>query len=163
MLEYIPETGDLVWKVKRPGFAKIGGIAGHTDDNHRGHAYRKITVLGKVYKAHRVVWTMHYGDIPDGMDIDHINGNCLDNRLQNLRAVSQKDNTQNIDKARSDSSTGIRGVFPIRSKVTGDITRYRVTVNAYGKRVHIGYFKDADGAEAAYREARSKLHPGYVR
>lgn len=163
MLKYDPVTGELRWAVKRPGFAVLGGIAGHIDDNHRGHAYRKVTILGKVYKAHRVIWAMLHGCIPDGFDIDHINGDCLDNRQENLRAVDMKTNAQNVAKARSDSSSGVRGVFPVKDS-HGTVTRYRVTIQVTGEgRKHIGYFRTLESAKSAYERARRSYHAGFAR
>ena len=46
------------------------------------------------YKNHRKVWKSVYGEIPKGMVIDHINGNTLDNRIENLQCITQKQNIQ---------------------------------------------------------------------
>ena len=46
------------------------------------------------YKNHRKVWKSVYGEIPKGMVIDHINGNTLDNRIENLQCITQAQNIQ---------------------------------------------------------------------
>ena len=57
--------------------------------------YSFITVDGKKRYAHRVVWESAHGPIPDGMQIDHINGIKNDNRLENLRCVTVQQNQYN--------------------------------------------------------------------
>ena len=54
--------------------------------------YKRIWHNGKMESEHRVVWEQANGPIPDGMTIDHINGNTLDNRLENLQVMSMYDN-----------------------------------------------------------------------
>ena len=61
------------------------------------------------YKVHRVIWEMHNGKIPDGMVIDHIDNNQLNNKISNLRCVSQRQNMHNQVKRKSNSS-GTTGV-----------------------------------------------------
>ncbi|WP_162475414.1 HNH endonuclease signature motif containing protein [Candidatus Erwinia dacicola] len=64
---------------------------------------------GKREYVHRVVWEIHHGEIPEGMVIDHINGNPSDNRIENLRCVSQQINLLNKRKQKNNTS-GITGV-----------------------------------------------------
>lgn len=55
---------------------------------------RNNTKMG-IKLQHRIVWETFNGEIPKGMEIDHINTNRYDNRLENLRCVSHKDNMLN--------------------------------------------------------------------
>ncbi len=50
--------------------------------------------MATLYKNHRKVWEEHNGDIPDGMEVDHINNNKTDNRIENLQLLSVKQNRQ---------------------------------------------------------------------
>jgi len=69
--------------------------------------YVHISILNKIYKAHRVIWFMFHGEWPKV--IDHENGDKLDNRIENLRNVTQRENSQN-NKLQSNNTSGFPGV-----------------------------------------------------
>lgn len=77
-------------------------------------AYVVLCVDGKRSYAHRVAWLIAVGPIPDGMVIDHIDGDGTNNRLANLRAVSKATNQRNRRRPHNGSITGIAGVTPHR-------------------------------------------------
>ena len=54
--------------------------------------YKAVKHYNKGYYAHRVIWEMHNGKIPEGMQIDHINLDKHDNHIENLQLVTQKQN-----------------------------------------------------------------------
>ena len=60
--------------------------------------YVRFNLHGTLYSAHRLVYETFIGPIPQGMIIDHINGIKDDNRLENLRCISQSENAQNAQK-----------------------------------------------------------------
>jgi hypothetical protein len=60
---------------------------------HEGYLY--ISINGSTYGAHRLAWIYEYGSIPEGLVIDHINGKRHDNKITNLRAVTQSENAKN--------------------------------------------------------------------
>lgn len=122
--------GNLVWLVSPSKRAKVGDTAGTV--NNRG--YVSIIFQGKSYRAHRIVWEMHNGKIEDGYQIDHINHVRDDNRIENLRLVTNSINSKN--KSKSSRGIGFLGVtWHSRDKV------YQVNATVNGKRVHIGNFK----------------------
>lgn len=82
MFDY--RDGKLIQKVKRPR-VNVGDIAGTKDTS--GHL--QTMVYGRLYLVHRIIWIMLNGDIPDKMEIDHINGVRDDNRIENLRLVTK--------------------------------------------------------------------------
>lgn len=61
----------------------------------RSDGYKTVTIRGKHNKAHRIVWTMHNGTIPEGLVVDHINGDRSDNRIENLRLATRQQNQNN--------------------------------------------------------------------
>lgn len=99
------EDGLLYWKVKPARWMMIGDMAGSKTKS--GHYI--VSVNGKKEYAHRIIWEIHNGEIPAGMVIDHINGCQHDNRIENLRCVTQQVNTMNMKKQKNNTS-GITGV-----------------------------------------------------
>lgn len=97
--------GILYWKDKPARWMKRGDIAGTTLKS--GHC--SVSINGKRFYVHRLIWEIHNGQIPSGMVIDHINGNPGDNRIENLRCVTQQINLLNKRK-QSNNASGITGV-----------------------------------------------------
>lgn len=90
--EYNPETGELLHKNPKVRWIKPGTPAGY--DNGRG--WLRVKIDDRHYKVARIVWKMYYGeDPPEGMHIDHVNRDRSDNRIENLRAVTNSENVRN--------------------------------------------------------------------
>lgn len=121
---YDPVTGRLQHKANRRR-VKAGTYA---DSTRRADGYRQVALRldGKQYqlKAHRVAWILERGAIPDGLQVDHINGIRDDNRLCNLRLVTQRENDQNRRRARV--IAGIRAVA--NGRHTFALMAYSVTL-----------------------------------
>lgn len=71
--------------------------------------YLIIKIKGKQFKAHRIVWLLHYGHFPK-MEIDHINRIRTDNRIENLRECTRLENIQN-SYIPVNKDTGVRGIY----------------------------------------------------
>jgi hypothetical protein len=78
--------GYLIRKIKTSNSVKTGDIAGCDT----GNGYKKIRAFGKPYLSHRLIFFWHYGVFPK--EIDHINGDTVDNRIENLRAAYRNHN-----------------------------------------------------------------------
>lgn len=149
-LLYDGESGVITWKGKaKTGLNRDGKVAGHKNN---ALGYVLINVSGNVVSAHRIAWLLHHGSWPD-KNIDHINGNGFDNRICNLRSVSQSVNVQNKRNAQSNNKSGYLGVSKNGSK-------WRATIRLNGKSMHIGYFNTPEEAHAAYLIEKRKLHEG---
>ncbi len=141
------ENGNLYY---RPGdkLRRKSGALGRVGD--RG--YINICLLGKMFKAHRLIWLYHHGRMPEC--IDHINGARSDNRIENLRECTIADNRQNLRGARKDSSSGVLGVsWHGRSK------RWRAKLTVGGKEHYLGAYVNIEDASRAYLDAKRRLHP----
>jgi hypothetical protein len=91
LIQYDSNTGIFVWAKNRRGKAIKGALAGRTHPS--GH--RVIRVNTTSYYAHRLAWLYVYGSIPENLMIDHINGVRDDNRIENLRVATAKQNSEN--------------------------------------------------------------------
>lgn len=127
-----PESGVLEKRtVVQPTISKAG--------------YARIRYNGKVEYVHRLIWQHVHGPIPDGMHIDHINGDKADNRLANLRLVTPAENAQN--------RRSVAGVS--HCKTTG---KWLAQIGYGGKRYFMGRFVSREVAERVYADAAALLH-----
>jgi hypothetical protein len=143
-LRYDPVTGLLYRK-------STGKVA----SKRYTHRYPRVSIKGVYYYAHRLIWRMEISDVvPD--EIDHINEDKDDNRLENFRPASRFENMSNKSKAISNTS-GYKGV---NWHVQHDKWNARITVHK--RRIHLGYFDDLEAAHAAYVEAAKKYHGDFA-
>jgi len=113
--------------------------------------YKVMTFNSQTHKLHRIIWIYLFGHIPDGFYIDHINGNKVDNRLENLRLATNNQNQQNRP-APKNSSSGYRGVTWHKK-----INKWMSRICHNGNRITIGFFDSAQEAYDAYREKANQL------
>ena len=115
-----------------------------------GYACRGTTKAGNkrnIFYMHREIMKA-----PEGMDIDHINGNRLDNRRDNLRICSRSENMFNF-MGRENKSSKFKGVH--WNKKQG---RWVVQISENKKVRHLGSFKDEIEAGRVYDKAAIKAH-----
>lgn len=148
VLDYDPETGIFMWRVRIGGMCKFDRPAGVIRAG-----YRTIGIDGKVYHAHQLAWLYVYHEAPEG-ELDFINGDKTDIRISNLRPATRADNARN---ARSQpNKTGFRGVQKFRNC-------YRAYIRTGTKRLFLGTFATAEGAYEAYCAKAKEVHGEFAR
>jgi hypothetical protein len=150
------KDGNLIWKVSISNRVKIGDIVGYIDSGQKP-LYRRTQLDGKKHRVHRLIFLYHYGHITPGMDIDHIDGNSLNNRIDNLREATRSQNLQN-SKISSNNTSGVKGVLWDKK-----YRRWEVRLSIEGKVKYLGQYKTLEEAEAVVKEARVKYHGEYAR
>ena len=93
---YDADTGDLYWNIPRGRYA-----AGRKVNVNVTDRYARVTVNGRSYRVHRVIWKLHHGQDPGQLVVDHLNGDTRDNRINNLRACTSKENNLNTVRHRA--------------------------------------------------------------
>jgi hypothetical protein len=127
--------------------AKKGDEAGTV--NAFGYVVLKIN--GMAFPAHRIAWAYTFGEWPDH-EIDHVNGDKADNRMDNLRLAARSENCQNA-AIRSDNTSGYKGVTFRKSS-----GKWIAQIAINGKRLHLGCFPSAEDAAHAYDAAARQYH-----
>lgn len=143
------ENGKLFWKNRSNSLVPAGALAG----SKRADGYVGIFIGGKYHFAHRVIWEMHNGEIPEGLVIDHINGIRDDNRIENLRLCTFQENHFNRGK-QSNNKSGYKGVSWHKQK-----QKWVAQIKIDGRNKFLGFFTDPEKAYAKYCEM-ALLHYG---
>lgn len=144
ILEY--KDGHLYWKNH-----KYNALNGKKAGTLSTTGYWNLNIANNQYKAHRLIFMIHFGYLPK--IIDHIDNNKLNNCIENLREANNAQNLHN-QKIRKTSFTGIKNVHWSKKD-----KRWVVQIN--GK--YIGQYKDMELAELVAQEARDKYHGEYAR
>ena len=139
------KDGNLLWKQRTGRRISVGDIAGRDC-----HGYRMIGLFRKQYMAHRLIFMFHHGYFPP--EVDHIDGNKSNNKIENLRAATHAENLRN-QKLRSNSVSGHKNVYWSKRE-----QKWRVGIKSNSKYKHIGYFKDRELAELVAIESSNLYH-----
>lgn len=160
LMDYDPETGHLVWKVRPDlvGKAKAwnaryaGQQAGTIDKD----GYRVITIHKRKFPAHVLAWVIVHGEWPTDQ-IDH--KNCLkgDNRLENLREANSAQNGWNVGLTKRNKS-GVKGVSWHKGA-----KKWMIHFTTGGTHHYYGVHDDFDLVVVIAAEAMAKHHGEYVR
>lgn len=161
-----PDTGKMTWLKRDSHWFKEGlhgrqHIANVWNSNFAGkeaftakneNGYRIGTIFSRMVKAHRVAWALHYGEWPS-KHLDHINGIVDDNRICNLRDVTNRENHRNAGMSKSNTS-GVNGVG--WCKQTG---RWAAYIKVDRKFIRLGRFHCI--AQAAKARAEADVYYGF--
>lgn len=98
----------------------VGDVAGGLGNS----GYYQVRRNGVLQLVHRVVWELHYGEIPCKMFVDHIDGNKVNNKISNLRLVEREGNARNCSQ-RKDNVSGVVGVSLCTNTLrSGNVAKY---------------------------------------
>lgn len=147
LLSYEPETGRFVRLVTTAALGRAGDVAGTL----KGHGYVAISLGSKEHYAHRLAWLYVHGVWPD-RKVDHINGDKADNRIANLRLVSNSENAFNVTRPRANNKTGFLGV--VFDKARG---KYVAFIRDGARNRNLGGFGTPEEAHSAYLAAKRRL------
>lgn len=129
-------TGNLYWRVDRGPNKVKGNIAGSLNKS----GYIRIKINDSSYSAHRIIWLYVYGKLNENLQIDHKDGNRSNNKLDNLREVTQSINQQNQRRHKIGKS-GYLGVYYMPTK-----NKYKAEINQNGKRIYLGLYSTIEEA-----------------
>lgn len=147
ILDFEPNTGAFVWKVRFGKRGIVGKRAGTVD----AAGYEVITINGKRHKSHRLAWLYVHGVWPK-VAIDHRNGIRTDNRLSNLREAGWDGNQQNRGP-QTNNKSGFIGV-----SWDSNAAKWRAGIRHSGKSYNLGNYDTKEAAHFAYLEKKLELH-----
>jgi len=162
LLSYDPETGKLFWKERPAHFFKSDSYAERWNNRFAGRealtarhreGYCHGSLLGSHVLAHRAAMALHNGEWPE-WEVDHINGDRTDNRIDNLRAVTRSENARNVSVSQRNTS----GQIGVSETARGMWVAY---IREGGGHVHLGVFREFEDAVSARRAAQVRF--GYHR
>lgn len=135
---YDREEGKLYWAVPRRG-ASVG-----KEISNINFGYNRIFINKKPYKVHRIIYMLENPDQDiTNKDIDHIDGNRNNNKINNLRVLSRSENLKNRSRLNKNNKTGCIGVYECTNKTT---YRYKAYITHNKKLISLGYYNDIDTA-----------------
>jgi hypothetical protein len=152
LLHYDPETGVFTWLIAQSKY-KPGDVAG----TKFGYGYLAVRFDGKQFLLHRLAWLYVTGSFAP--EIDHRNGNGIgkDNRFENLRDCSHRQNSWNT-KLKTTNTSGHKGVHWCKNR-----GMWTASIRGSGKRTNLGYFNFAEDASEAYKAKAKELHGEFYR
>ena len=146
LVDYV--DGKLIAKINSK-VRKVGDSLSSLTDK----GYLRASVGGKSYRVHRLIFLYHHGYMPT--QVDHIDGNRMNNRIENLREATSSQNNQN---RKATSSSGIKGVvWHKQSK------KWVASICVNRKSIHLGSFLSIEEAALVANKARQSAHGEFYR
>lgn len=154
ILDYNRDTGDFTWKEKVARKTVVGARAGSDKPNAGG--YLRMRICGELYYTHRLAWFYHHGEWPEHQ-IDHIDQNKTNNKLDNLRSVTHQENNKNVP-LRANNTSGMCGIIWLKRR-----KKWGARIGIDGVHINLGEFDTFDQAAAARHGAEiiAGFHPNH--
>lgn len=157
VLTYDPKSGKLFWKDRsRSDFHSYhafrvfqGRYANKEAFTADTRGYKTGRVFGTQFFAHKIIWAMAYNEWPSSLD--HIDGDRSNNKIENLRPVTQKENCRNSSIPVNNTSGHI-GVSWIKR-----LNAWTAQIKVDQVKRHLGVFKNFDDAVKARKDAEAKF------
>ena len=124
----------------------------------RKNGYIRFSFMNQRLLGHRIAWALHYGELPPPeMEIDHINGIKDDNRISNLRLVTQSTNLKNKTQYRNNTH-GYPGIlFESHSR---RVRQWRAQIQVDGKMMKLGSYMCKTAA--IFARKRAEIEYGFT-
>ena len=152
VLSYCTETGIFTWKQSRTP-VKAGQQAGGIS----GSGYRRIVIDGRAYQASHLAWLYVHGKWPPAVEMDHKDGDTLNDRIDNLRPATSSQNSANTRKPITNTS-GYKGVTWNRR-----VGKWQSQIKVGGRSIYLGIYGNAEDAHAAYVAISRELRGDFAR
>jgi hypothetical protein len=150
----------LMWKVTRySGNGKPQALANTPAGGLNSNGRYEVRFQGRLTQCHRIVYELLIGEIPEGMIIDHIDGDGSNNNINNLRVVTDKLNARNR-KMEVRNTTGVTGVHPYKfpdGRVKGYVATWREAGTGKSKSKSFSFRKFGEEAFDLACEYRKKI------
>jgi hypothetical protein len=149
------DDGKLIRRYSTSGNGNYAGkVIGTTPDGTRSNRYSATKINGQHWCVHKLIYLYHHGVVPP--QLDHINRDTSDNRIENLRPANSSQNSCNR-KLFSNSTSGCKGVSWIKAS-----KKWLAHITLNKKMMKLGMFDDLELAELVAIEARDLYHGQYA-
>jgi hypothetical protein len=118
--------------------------------------YWCVSFDNKQYAVHRLVYFLAHKIDPGFKDIDHKDGDCLNNKIENLRLVTRQINNANR-KSTKNSSSVYKGV-----SLNKKLNKWVVNITKDYKTIYLGLFENEIDAALAYNQKAKQLYGEYA-
>jgi hypothetical protein len=144
--------GSLIWNKRSSANFNTSFAGKPAGCLKKNQGYMYINLMQTQYLAHRLVYAWHYGNDLGDNQIDHIDGDKCNNRIENLRLATEVENGQNRGKQKN-NTTGFKGVTYSKHD-----KKYQAQIHSKGKTIFLGYYETPELASAAYVSAANNRH-----